>query len=64
MEILQEIIIHFSFDMIRTFSPFSSHTFSVDAQTNRRLKLPKHMRDVAFSSDESLLLFLIAREVL
>ena len=58
MEFLQLIIIHFSFDLIRTFAAFSGHTRSVEIQTNRRLKLPKIIGDTAFTSDESLLLFL------
>ena len=40
MEILQEIVIHFSFYMIRTFASFSGHTLSVEVYTNCRLKLP------------------------
>ena len=59
MEILQVIVIHFSFDMIRTFASFSGHTFSVEVQTNRRLKLPNAIGDMAFTSNESLLLFLL-----
>ena len=59
MEVLQEIVIHFSFGMLRTFASFSGHMLSVEAQTNRRLKLPKHIRDMAFTSDKSLLLLLL-----
>ena len=59
MEILQVIVIHFSFDMIRTFASFSGHTLSVEVQTNRRLKLPKNIGDTAFKSSESLLLLLL-----
>ena len=59
MEILQVIVIIFSFDMIRTFASFSGHTLSVEVQTNRRLKLPKNIGDMAFTSNESLLLFLL-----
>ena len=56
MEILQVIIIYFSFDMMRTFASFSGHTLSVEVQTNCHLKLPKNIRDTAFTSNESLLL--------
>ena len=52
MEILQGIIIQFSFDMIKTFAALFWHTFSV---TNSRLKLPKYIGDMAFTSDESVL---------
>ena len=38
MEILQVIVIHFSFDVIRTFASFSGHTVSVQVQTVRSLK--------------------------
>ena len=65
MEILQEIVVHFSFDMIRTFVPFCGHTLSVEIQRHHRLKLPKHIRDMNCTSDESLLLlFFIAREII
>ena len=56
MEILQEIVVHFSFDMIRTFASFSGHTLSVEVQRHRRLKLPKNIGDKDFTSPESLLL--------
>ena len=56
-ENLQEIVIHFSFDMIRTFASFSGHTLSVEIQTNRRLKLPQNIGDMAFTSDKKSLLF-------
>ena len=50
MEILQEIIIHFSFDIIRTFctfkNSFSGHTLSVEVQTSRRLKLIKTILEI------------------
>ena len=55
MEILQVIVNHFSFDMIRTFASFSGHTVSVQVQTVRSLKLPKNIGDMAFTSKESLL---------
>ena len=59
MEILQKIVFHFSFDMIRTFASFSSHTLAVEVQINRRLKFPKNIRDMAFTSNKSLLAFLL-----
>ena len=55
MEILQVIVIHFSFDMIRTFASFSDHTLSVEVQTVRSLKLPNNIGDMAFTNNESLL---------
>ena len=30
MEILQDIVTHFSFDMVRTFASFSGHILSVE----------------------------------
>ena len=54
MEILQEIIIHF---MIGTFASFSGHTLSVAVVTNLCLKY--QIGDMAFTSEESLLLFLL-----
>ena len=59
MEILQEIFIHFSFDMIRTFASYSGHALSVGIQTNCCLKLPKSNIDKVFKSDKNLLLFLL-----
>ena len=57
MEILQVIVIHFSFDMIRTFASFSGHTVSEQVQTVRNLKknFQKNIGDMAFTSKESLL---------
>ena len=55
MEILQEIVINFSFDTIRTVASFSGDTLAADVQTNRRLKLPKKISE----SDENSLLFLL-----
>ena len=54
MEILQEIVINFSFDTIRTVASFSGDTLAAEVQTNRRLKLPK-----ISESDENSLLFLL-----
>ena len=63
MEILQVIVIHFSFDIMRTFASFSGHTLSVEVHTNGCLKLSKKKKkiigDVAFTSSENLLLFLL-----
>ena len=59
LEILQVIVIHFSFGMIRTFASFSGHTLSVEVQTYHHLKLPKNIGDMAFTNNESLLLFLL-----
>ena len=59
MEILQALVIHFSFDIMRTFAAFSGHTLSVEVHTNRRLKLSKNIGDMAFTSSEGLLLFLL-----
>ena len=62
-EIVQEIVIHFSFDMIRMFASFSGHTLSdsVEVLTNRCLELQKNIGGMAFRSDESVLLFLLQR---
>ena len=57
MEILQEIVINVSFDMIKTFAAFSGHTLSVKVQTNHRLKLLNNIRYMGVTSGESLLLF-------
>ena len=44
MEILQETVIHFSFDMKRTFASFSGHTLSAEeVLTKRRLELQKNI---------------------
>ena len=59
MEILQEIVIHCSFDMIIMFAFFSGHTISVKVQTNRCLKFPRRIGDMAFTSDEILSPFLL-----
>ena len=59
MIILQVIVIHFSFDIMRTFASFSGHTLSVEIHTNHCLKLSKNIGDMAFTSSESLLLFLL-----
>ena len=59
MEILQEIVVHFSFEMIRTFASCSGHTLSVEIQRHCRLKLPKFIGDMDFTSEEILLLFLL-----
>ena len=59
MEILLVIVIHFSFDIMRSFASFSGHTLSVEVHTNRRLKLSKNIGDMAFTSSDSLLLFLL-----
>ena len=60
MEILEEIVVHFSFDMIRTFASFSGHTLSVVVLRHCLLKLPKNIRDMRdLPSDKSLLLFLL-----
>ena len=58
MEILQEIVIHLSFNMIRTFASFFGHTLSVEVQTNGCLKLQK-ISEMPLMSDLSLLLFLL-----
>ena len=59
LEILQVIVINFSYDMIRTRASFPGHTLSVKVQTNHRLKLPKNIGDMALTNNESLLLFLL-----
>ena len=59
MEILQVIVIRFSFDMIITLASFSGQAHSVEIQTNPRLKHPKNIKDMASTSNESLLLFLL-----
>ena len=59
MEFLQVIVIHFSFDMIKTFASFSGHTLSVEIQIILRLKRPKNIGVTASTSNESLLLFLL-----
>ena len=52
----QEIGIHVS------CAYFSSHTFSVKVQINRSSKHLNNIGDMALTSDDSLLLFFIARE--
>ena len=59
MEILQEIVVHFSFDMIRTFASFSGHTLSVVVLRHCRLKIQKNIGYMDFTSDKSLLRFLL-----
>ena len=43
MVTLQEIVIHFSFEMMRTFASFSRHTLSVEVLTNSYVKLLKNI---------------------
>ena len=59
MKILQEIVTHFSFDMIRTLASVSGHTLSVEVQTNRRLKLTKNIGGMDLRATEVYYCFLL-----
>ena len=63
MIILQVIVIHFSFDIMRTFASFSGHTLSVEVHSNHRLKLSKNIGDGFYEQRKFTIVF-IAREII
>ena len=63
MKILQEIVVHFSFDMIRIFASFSGHILFVEVQRHRHLKLPK-ISDIWLLHRQKFGVVFIAREII
>ena len=64
MKILREIVIHFSFDMIKTFVSFSGHTLSVEVQTKSPFKTYKKCQRYGFYEQRNFTIVFIAREII